>query len=99
MEKRAYSIASAPGSAQLELAVTLVSDGLLSPVLHRAELGTEVMVDGPHGFFTRLGPRADEPTLMVATGTGLAPFRSMLFDVRSRRTSSPADHVALWLPH
>lgn len=81
LEKRAYSIASAPGASHLELAVTLVEEGLLSPVLHRAELGTEVTLDGPHGFFTRTGPLADEPALMVATGTGLAPFRSMLLAI------------------
>ena len=84
VEKRAYSIASAPGAARIEIAVTLVPEGLLSPVLHRAELGTEVVLDGPHGFFTRSGDLAHEPALMVATGTGLAPFRSMLLESSSR---------------
>ncbi len=78
LEKRAYSVASAPHAALLELAVTLVPEGALSPFLHQAPIGAEVIVDGPHGFFTRSGPAAQEPALMVATGTGLAPFRSML---------------------
>jgi CDP-4-dehydro-6-deoxyglucose reductase len=78
MEKRAYSIASAPGANLLELAVTLVPEGALSPSLHALPQGAEVSVDGPQGFFTREGPLRDSPTLLVATGTGLAPFRSML---------------------
>ncbi len=76
--KRAYSLASAPSSAELEIAVTLVIDGRLSPVLHRLEPGHEVTVDGPQGFFTQDAALRRQPALFVATGTGLAPFRSML---------------------
>jgi CDP-4-dehydro-6-deoxyglucose reductase len=74
-EKRAYSIASAPGEP-LELAVTAVEGGVVSPVLHALETGAVVEVDGPHGFFTRDEPEL--PALFVGTGTGLAPLRSML---------------------
>jgi CDP-4-dehydro-6-deoxyglucose reductase len=78
-DKRAYSIASPPGAAQLELAVTAVEGGAVSPVLHALEPGASVEVDGPHGFFTRdEAELAAAPTLFVATGTGLAPLRSML---------------------
>jgi ferredoxin-NADP reductase len=78
-DKRAYSIASAPGAPLLELAVTAVEGGVVSPVLHAVELGAQLEVDGPHGFFTRDEPElAQAPALFVATGTGLAPLRSML---------------------
>lgn len=76
--KRAYSIASAPGDAEVELAITRVEGGAVSPILHALEPGTVFDIDGPHGFFTRDGEAARAPGLLVATGTGIAPFRSML---------------------
>ena len=78
--RRAYSIASAPGDPELELAVTRVEGGALSPLLHALALGETLEIDGPHGFFTREPAHRSEPALFVATGTGLAPFRSMLRD-------------------
>jgi ferredoxin-NADP reductase len=84
--KRAYSVASAPGDELLELAVTRVEGGAASPTLHALEPGALLELDGPHGFFTREGAVAEQPALFVATGTGLAPFRSML---RDRRGPAP----------
>lgn len=78
LEKRAYSIASAPGERTLELAITHVASGSVSPLLHALPVGSELACDGPHGFFTRSGELAREPALFVATGTGLCPLRSML---------------------
>jgi ferredoxin-NADP reductase len=77
-EKRAYSIASDPRAELVELAVTRVDDGVVSPVLHELPVGSEVTIAGPQGFFTRDEPAVTAPTLFVATGTGLAPLRSML---------------------
>jgi ferredoxin-NADP reductase len=78
MQKRAYSIASAAEDPALELAVTLVSEGVASPALHALRVGSELQVDGPFGFFTRDEALAATPSLFVATGTGLSPLRSML---------------------
>jgi CDP-4-dehydro-6-deoxyglucose reductase, E3 len=77
-QKRAYSIASAPGDTAFELAITLVKDGELSPLLHALEVGQVLEMDGPHGFFTRTEEQRALPALYVATGTGLSPLRSML---------------------
>jgi len=77
-QKRAYSIASAPHAETMELAITLVADGVASPSLHLLEVGSELWIDGPHGFFTRDAQSATLPSLYVATGTGLSPLRSML---------------------
>jgi ferredoxin-NADP reductase len=76
--RRAYSIASAPSDAAVELAVTHVPGGAMSPRLHGLLPGDTIHVDGPHGFFTREGDAAGAPALFVATGTGIAPIRSML---------------------
>lgn len=76
--KRSYSIASAPaGEPWFELVVTRVEGGPGSGYLHAMEVGGTLRAIGPHGLFTRA---ADDPApaLFVATGTGIAPFRSMV---------------------
>ena len=79
-QKRAYSIASAPdprAPERFDLAVTLVEDGRVSGALHRLKPGDALEMDGPYGFFTR-EDHATEDALLVGTGTGVAPLRSML---------------------
>jgi ferredoxin-NADP reductase len=76
--KRSYSIASAPdGSPRFEIAVTRVQGGPGSTWLHAVEPGTTLTAMGPQGFFTRPAASAP-PSLMIATGTGITPMRSML---------------------
>jgi ferredoxin-NADP reductase len=76
--KRSYSLASPPdGSARFEIAVTRVQGGPGSTWLHAAQPGTTLTAIGPQGFFTRPGASAP-PSLMIATGTGITPMRSML---------------------
>lgn len=89
LEKRAYSIASAPDDPLLELAVTLVPDGVASPTLHALTEGSEVLIDGPYGFFTLDESLAETPCLFVATGTGLSPLRSMLCAWQKRARRAP----------
>lgn len=78
LEKRAYSIASPPARRPIELAITHVPKGAVSPLLCALTPGSELACDGPHGFFTRDGEAARAPSLFVGTGTGLCPLRSML---------------------
>lgn len=78
--RRSYSIASAPtGGPRFECAVTLVDGGKGSPWLHRLQVGQRLEAKGPQGFFVRR-VRDAQPSLYVATGTGIAPFRGMLRD-------------------
>lgn len=81
IEKRAYSIASDPAEPFVELAVTHVVTGRVSPLLHALTPGAALRCDGPHGFFTRDATLGAAPLLLVGTGTGLAPLRSMLFEL------------------
>jgi CDP-4-dehydro-6-deoxyglucose reductase len=76
--KRSYSIASPPdGSPRFEIAVTRVPGGRGSTWLHELPPGAELPFIGPHGFFTRPAANAS-PALMIATGTGVTPLRSMM---------------------
>jgi ferredoxin-NADP reductase len=76
--KRSYSIASAPeGSSRFDIAVTRVQHGPGSSWLHAVDVGAALSFIGPQGFFTR-APSNAAPSLMVATGTGVTPMRSML---------------------
>jgi ferredoxin-NADP reductase len=76
--RRSYSIASEPnGTPRFEIAVTQVANGPGSSFLHALTPGTALTAIGPQGFFTRPLDHA-VPSLFVATGTGVTPFRSML---------------------
>jgi ferredoxin-NADP reductase len=74
---RAYSIASPPnGSNRFAFCLNRVVDGFMSNFLCDLEPGAEVPFQGPFGNFILRPPMRD--TLFIATGTGIAPFRSML---------------------
>lgn len=76
--RRSYSVASPPG-ARLEFFITRVEDGSLSPQIADLLPGDRVFVEPrPRGFFT-LDYVPTVPELwLVATGTGLGPYLSML---------------------
>ena len=88
--RRAYSIASPPLHSPLfELAVTQVEGGPGSTFLHRLDIGNELEVGGPQGFFTRPLAKA-APSLFVGTGTGRTPLRTArTISSRCRRSTTP----------
>lgn len=51
-------------------------EGICSGFLSRAAPGTEIMMTGPTGKVLLLPPNKDAALICVATGTGIAPFRS-----------------------
>ncbi len=73
---RAYSIASPPGGHRFALCANLVEDGHLSPFLFSLPAGGEIDFKGPYGAFILRWPVSD--SIFIATGTGIAPFRSIL---------------------
>lgn len=90
--KRAYSIASAPG-APLELFVVEVEGGRLSPFLARLRPGDALrMRPKIAGLFTLDRVPSGGTLWLVATGTGLAPYVSML---REGALWERHDHVVL----
>lgn len=80
MIRRAYSIASESRADEyLEFYLTMVSSGDLTPRLFSLKLRDRVYV-GPKavGVFTLAKAAPNKHILMIGTGTGLAPYMSML---------------------
>lgn len=76
---RSYSIASAPdGSNIIELVIVLLEEGAGTNFLfNEVKEGSEILLRGPQGVFT-LPKTLDKDLFFICTGTGIAPFRSMV---------------------
>jgi CDP-4-dehydro-6-deoxyglucose reductase len=73
---RAYSLASAPtGAHRFELCLNRVDQGHLSPHLFAMRPGDAIEMTAPLGTFVLRQPR---DSILIATGTGITPFRSYL---------------------
>jgi ferredoxin-NADP reductase len=75
-EDRTYSIASGENEPVLKLLIREIPEGRVSPRLVRAKTGDLLAFSGPTGSF--LLRDVARPACLIATGTGLAPFVSML---------------------
>jgi benzoate/toluate 1,2-dioxygenase reductase subunit len=74
---RSYSFSSVPGSPHASFVVRNVPGGRMSSYLSdAAQPGQQIAFSGPFGSFY-LRP-VQRPVLMLAGGTGIAPFLSML---------------------
>ncbi|MBI2776661.1 MAG: hypothetical protein HYX57_05260 [Chloroflexi bacterium] len=89
--QRPYSVASDPGvcgTEGYELYIRLVNGGQFTPLLWDLPLGHRMRMIGPKGKFT-LEPDDDRIHLFISSGTGNAPFvsmmRAMLRDGAARR--------------
>lgn len=78
--KRAYSIASSSVTKEfLELYIVLVPSGALTPRLFNLAAGDHVWLSPKFsGLFTLEDVPEDKHIVLVSTGTGLAPYMSML---------------------
>ncbi len=78
---RPYSIASPPSEhARLTLVLNLVAEGPGSTYLFSLREGDRTTFKGPAGTFY-LREDAGKDRLLIATGTGIAPFRSMILSL------------------
>lgn len=86
---RAYSLASPPQCTdRLEIIVRRAPFGIGSGYLHElASVGARIALNGPHGDFT-LRP-TEAPAIMLAGGSGISPFESMLADAAARGIQKP----------
>lgn len=89
-QRRSFSIANAPHDASsIELHVRLVPGGLFTPrVFGVMKEGDPIALEGPKGgFYLRA---EDRPVIVLASGTGFAPIKSMVLDALRRRLNGPA---------
>ena len=79
---RSYSIASWPdGTNVFELVIVLLEDGAGTPWMWaNVTIGTELTLRGPQGVFT-LPEHIEKDLYFICTGTGIAPFRSMVHHI------------------
>jgi len=77
--RRAYSIASSSRDDYVEFFVSLVKSGQLTPRLFNLQVGDRLfMSQKPTGMFTLDQVPEDQNLILFATGTGIAPYMSML---------------------
>ncbi|UCF82244.1 MAG: 2Fe-2S iron-sulfur cluster binding domain-containing protein [Desulfobacteraceae bacterium] len=84
-EYRAYSISSScEEHHEIELVITKVPEGAVSTYAHDyLKGGEELLIQGPFGdFYLR---ESDRSILLIATGSGLAPFKSILHQIQSEQ--------------
>ncbi|GAB3689414.1 hypothetical protein GCM10028857_24730 [Salinarchaeum chitinilyticum] len=95
---RAYSLASSPTREDLEICVRRVAGGRLSPrICDDLDVGDEVTVRGPYGDLV-LQERSARDMVFLATGTGVAPFKSMIdYVVETGRDEYEGERRDVWL--
>ena len=81
--KRSYSLATihdhaiGPGEA-VEIAVSYVPGGAATALFEGLDVGGTVDASGPFGRFCLMPADANRRYLLIGTGTGVTPYRSML---------------------
>lgn len=76
--RRSYSVSTMPGTdEEIRIAATYVDGGRATGILFNLKPGDKVEATGPFGRFVL---RDDPPAryILVATGTGVSPYRAML---------------------
>lgn len=91
---RSYSIANLPDrEGIIELCIVKVPEGRATTYLfEEIELGTELKYKGPLGNFVLPDP-LDVPVVLICTGTGVAPFRSMIIDQLEHKSTEQNIHL------
>lgn len=86
---RSYSIANIPAQDNtIEMACAYVENGRATNLLFNLKPGDSIEASGPYGLFVL---KEEQPTryILVATGTGVTPYRSMLHNIQKRLAADP----------
>ena len=75
---REYSVYSSIDDEDLEFLIKIVEDGILTNALKSLKKGTTINIHGPFGNFMSENINDYKKVILVATGSGVAPYRSFL---------------------
>ena len=93
MVMRQYSISSIPDTYRFELCVKQIPEGRASHhYFPSLTIGDQITFVGPAGRFTYV--ESHLPCVFIATGTGIAPFKSMLEDLWKQNKENPMTLIA-----
>lgn len=93
--RRSYSVATIPGKSEfIEFAISYVKGGPASELLFNIQPNTKLEFSGPYG---RLILRDETITrcFLVATGTGVTPYRAMLPQIMEKLAADPT--MEIWI--
>lgn len=82
--RRAYSIASLPGSRRIELRVNIIPGGKMTSQMDKMKAGDKMKLSGPYGEFGTGLSNIDKDVMFIAVGTGIAPMRCMIRSLMKR---------------
>lgn len=88
---RAYSPASPPGTATMDLLIRTVPGGAFSTALDELAPGDTIRCRGPFGTFTVRSSHRHK--LFIGGGAGIGPLRAMIHDALGRRLHTPVDLI------
>ncbi|GJM36275.1 MAG: hypothetical protein DHS20C18_52760 [Saprospiraceae bacterium] len=91
---RSYSIANPPDKSNLlEFSIVKLDGGAASDYLFdEVGIGTPIRFKGPSGTFTLPEP-IEKDLVLICTGTGVAPFRSMIWDIYNQNKTHRNIHL------
>ena len=103
--KRSYSVAtlgdaSSPGgsseASRIEIAVSYVDGGAATRLLGELQPGQTVEASGPYGRFCLQATDTHPRYLLLATGTGVTPYRAMLPQIKKLLAETDREVVLLY---
>lgn len=94
--RRSYSIASIAGQEQtIDFAASYITGGIASELLFNLPIGTELEASGPSGRLVLREEDQPQRYLLIATGTGVTPYRAMLPEIEKRIQSKNTQIIIL----
>ncbi len=95
--RRSYSIANTPSNNNyIEFAASYVKGGSGTDYLFNLKLGDQIQISGPFG---RLILKNETPKryVLIATSTGITPYRAMMQDLQNRLDHNPELSIVILL--